>query len=408
MRCPKCHYVSFDGQNRCRNCGYDLSLAQPSEPLDVSTRPGNPTAAPLADLALNAPPPAEAPSAAAGPAGSGPGAGRARAFDRGYEPPRHRAPEVDPLELPLFEARPATGAAREAAAREVADRPLISPNTPPRPPLAVRRPTGELPRARARVTPGAMPPRMEEPRLELDLPDRGGPDRAGSDRAGDFGDMPDPVLLDDPGITSRDARDARDARDPRDARDSRGYARDLLRDPSVDASRDVSDTGAGARASAATGEADDAAADSASADAAVDPTIAPLGGRIIAALVDLAFLAAIDGTVLHFTLRLTGLTLAESGRLPLAPLFGFLALLNGGYLTMFIAASGQTMGKMMTGVKVVAMDGGAVPFGHAVLRAILWLLTIVPLGIGALPALLTDDRRALHDRLANTRVIKAE
>jgi len=63
---------------------------------------------------------------------------------------------------------------------------------------------------------------------------------------------------------------------------------------------------------------------------------------------------------------------------------------------------------MMTGVKVVAMDGGAVPFGHAVLRAILWLLTIVPLGIGALPAFLTDDRRALHDRLANTRVIKAE
>ena len=124
--------------------------------------------------------------------------------------------------------------------------------------------------------------------------------------------------------------------------------------------------------------------------------------------IDLAFLAAVDATVLHFTLRLTGLTPAESGRLPLAPLFGFLALLNGGYLTMFIAASGQTMGKMMTGVKVVAMDGGAVPFGHAVLRAILWLLTIVPLGIGALPALLTDDRRALHDRLANTRVIKAE
>ena len=116
MRCPKCHYVSFDGQNRCRNCGYDLSLAQPSEPLDVSTRPGNPTAAPLADLALNEPPPSEASAAAPGP-GSQPGRGptwarAARAFDRGYEPPRPRAPEVDPLELPLFEARPATGASR--------------------------------------------------------------------------------------------------------------------------------------------------------------------------------------------------------------------------------------------------------------------------------------------------------
>lgn len=405
MRCPKCHYVSFDGQNRCRNCGYDLSLAQPSEPLEVSTRPGNPSASPLADLALNEPPSGETPAAAGGPAGVG--AGRARTFDRGYEPPRHRAPETDPLELPLFEARPSTGSARDAA-REVADRPLISANTPPRPPLAVRRTTGELPRARARVTPGAMPPRIEEPRLELDLPDRMGPDRGG---AGDFGDIPEPVLLDDPVISSRDAREARDARD------SRGAARDLFREPAGEASRDVSrDASASARASAAAAmsagdvevDADVDAAALADAEAAVDPTIAPLGKRAIAALLDLAFLAAIDATVLHFTLRLTGLTPAEAGRLPLAPLFGFLALLNGGYLTMFIAASGQTMGKMMTGVKVVAMDGGAVPFGHAVLRAILWLLTIVPLGIGALPALLTDDRRALHDRLANTRVIKAE
>ncbi len=202
-----------------------LWLNRPSR-LIVSTRPGNPTAAPLADLALNEPPPAEAPAAAgsAGPAGPGAsaghhlsvpnphvaGPGRARAFDRGYEPPRHRAPEVDPLELPLFEARPATGAARDAAAREVADRPLISPSTPPRPPLAVRRTTGELPRARPRVTPGAMPPRVEEPRLELDLPDRVGLDRGGT---GDFGDMTEPVLLDDPGIASRDARD-RDAATP--------------------------------------------------------------------------------------------------------------------------------------------------------------------------------------------------
>jgi uncharacterized RDD family membrane protein YckC len=397
MRCPKCHYVSFDGQNRCRNCGYDLSLAQPSEPLDVSTRPGNPSATPLADLTLNEPPPAEAPPAgASGPAA----AGRARAFDRGYEPPRPRAPEVDPLELPLFEPRPSTGAAREAAAREVADRPLISPSTPPRPPLAVRRPTGELPRARPRVTPGAIPPRVDEPRLDLDLPDRT------SAGAGDFGDVPDPILLADSIAPS--------SRDPRDARDAREQARDVMREPSRDASRDSArdlardasvsrDASYSARASA-----DAAAGDAEGPDAVGDPTIAPLGGRLIAALVDLAFLAAIDATVLHFTLRLTGLAPAEAGRLPLAPLFGFLALLNGGYLTMFIAASGQTIGKMMTGVKVVSMDGGAVPFGNAVLRAILWLLTIVPLGIGALPALLTDDRRALHDRLANTRVIKAE
>ena len=28
MRCPKCHYLSFEPEARCRNCGYDLALAE--------------------------------------------------------------------------------------------------------------------------------------------------------------------------------------------------------------------------------------------------------------------------------------------------------------------------------------------------------------------------------------------
>ena len=27
MRCPKCHYLSFDPEPRCKNCGYDLEVA---------------------------------------------------------------------------------------------------------------------------------------------------------------------------------------------------------------------------------------------------------------------------------------------------------------------------------------------------------------------------------------------
>jgi len=29
MRCPKCHYLSFDPEPRCKNCGYGLSLDEP-------------------------------------------------------------------------------------------------------------------------------------------------------------------------------------------------------------------------------------------------------------------------------------------------------------------------------------------------------------------------------------------
>jgi uncharacterized RDD family membrane protein YckC len=57
-------------------------------------------------------------------------------------------------------------------------------------------------------------------------------------------------------------------------------------------------------------------------------------------------------------------------------------------------------------IRVVSARGGPVPFGSAVVRAVVWLLTIVPLGVGFLPALLATDRRALHDRFADTKVIK--
>jgi uncharacterized RDD family membrane protein YckC len=31
MKCPKCEYLGFESSDRCRNCGYEFSLAQPAE-----------------------------------------------------------------------------------------------------------------------------------------------------------------------------------------------------------------------------------------------------------------------------------------------------------------------------------------------------------------------------------------
>jgi uncharacterized RDD family membrane protein YckC len=50
---------------------------------------------------------------------------------------------------------------------------------------------------------------------------------------------------------------------------------------------------------------------------------------------------------------------------------------------------------------------GRVPLGHAVLRAVGYLVSVLPAGLGLLPALFGADRRAVHDRLADTRVVKA-
>jgi uncharacterized RDD family membrane protein YckC len=139
---------------------------------------------------------------------------------------------------------------------------------------------------------------------------------------------------------------------------------------------------------------------------------APIGARLIGGLIDLVLVAAIDLTVVYFTLKLCDLTFDQALTLPMAPLLSFLALLDGGYLATFVAASGQTIGKMAAGLRVVSTGARAptrdrVTFGQAAIRAAAYLASALPAGLGFLPVFIGQERRALHDRLADTRVVKA-
>ena len=89
MKCPKCGYLGFERVDRCRNCGYDFSLATPTNTPDLSIRIDAATA------------------------------------------------ESAPGDLPLFGTSDAAD-----------DVPLITRPSPPRTPLAVRRATPEVPRLR--------------------------------------------------------------------------------------------------------------------------------------------------------------------------------------------------------------------------------------------------------------------
>ena len=90
---------------------------------------------------------------------------------------------------------------------------------------------------------------------------------------------------------------------------------------------------------------------------------------------------------------------------------GFLLLLNGGYLTMFTAAGGQTIGKMLAGTRVVpAAPCGRpqrLPSAPRSSRGAACLASLLPAGAGFFMALFRADGRALHDAVADTRVIKA-
>ena len=72
---------------------------------------------------------------------------------------------------------------------------------------------------------------------------------------------------------------------------------------------------------------------------------------------------------------------------------------------------------MIAGIRVVAdppTDGipadyleGGVTMGASVLRASAYLASLLPVGLGFAAILFDSDGRALHDRLAETRVVKA-
>jgi uncharacterized RDD family membrane protein YckC len=128
--------------------------------------------------------------------------------------------------------------------------------------------------------------------------------------------------------------------------------------------------------------------------------------RLLAVAIDLLILAVVDAIVIYFTLRIVGLNIEDLSSLPKGPLIAFLLVQNGGYLVAF-TAGGQTLGKMATGIRVVAAEpASTLDVSHALVREAMWLLLAAPAGLGFLPALFTRDRRGLHDRLAGTRVVR--
>jgi uncharacterized RDD family membrane protein YckC len=118
MKCPKCGYVGFESVTRCRNCGYELSLAAPHVPELTIRDEADKQESPPDDLALvNAPAP-EAPNSTL-----------LQNFDRALG---HGVRTFTP-DRTLFQE---------------SDEPMIRRASPPRTPLSVRRATPEVPRVR--------------------------------------------------------------------------------------------------------------------------------------------------------------------------------------------------------------------------------------------------------------------
>jgi uncharacterized RDD family membrane protein YckC len=117
----------------------------------------------------------------------------------------------------------------------------------------------------------------------------------------------------------------------------------------------------------------------------------------------------IDGIVLS----VVGFALAIAGNLVTSHLIARSALqnilsfvLNVGYVTYFIGAYSATPGKMACGLRVVRPDGEKISYARACGRCFAEFVSSLILGIGYLMVIFDEEKRALHDRICDTRVVK--
>ena len=80
--------------------------------------------------------------------------------------------------------------------------------------------------------------------------------------------------------------------------------------------------------------------------------------------------------------------------------------IDGAYYTLFHGSSGQTVGKLIFGLRVVSNTGKPLTYGQAFKRWLGCFASALSLGIGYLRAALYKDRLAWHDIIAQTLVVK--
>ncbi len=135
------------------------------------------------------------------------------------------------------------------------------------------------------------------------------------------------------------------------------------------------------------------------------------GPRLVAGIVDLVLLALLEVALLLIAVLITRrLAQSVSDANALSLVLGcltvgvalFIAVI---YLSDFWTWRGQTPGQMMMGIRVVNAAGETPGFGQSLLRALGYLLALLPVGIGFLLILGDERKQGLHDHIAGTFVV---
>ena len=136
-----------------------------------------------------------------------------------------------------------------------------------------------------------------------------------------------------------------------------------------------------------------------------------IDGLVLGAVQGVLFFILFGGT--FFSLATQAAQNPDAGAAAFGAMAGGLGMFQGlsllvqcAYHSFFWFRFGATPGQMALGLKVVNPDGTAISVGQAIGRYFAYLLSGLILGIGFMMAGWDDEKRALHDRLASTRVIR--
>jgi len=131
--------------------------------------------------------------------------------------------------------------------------------------------------------------------------------------------------------------------------------------------------------------------------------------RVVAYVIDFLLLWSVQfilSLLIGLTVNMLGLP-AEGNQSIDVVVWLFGVTLSLGYAVFFIGYCGQTPGKMALRIKVIRTDGSPVSYGRAVLREVLGkFVSSILLCVGYLMVAFDSQKQGLHDKMADTYVIK--
>jgi len=127
--------------------------------------------------------------------------------------------------------------------------------------------------------------------------------------------------------------------------------------------------------------------------------------RFAAQLLDNVFMLLVWAVVVFIASLLWG-TRVETSTLLRASLTAFNLLFGAFYYILLHWIFGQTVGKALLRLRVVTLSGGSLSLATSVLRWIGYLLSLLPFLAGYVMVGVRRDKRALHDLIARTRVVR--